>query len=162
MATKDRLEVDFGRAAQDYAKHRPGFPAAFFDHVRGLGIGVAGTRVLDLGTGTGTLACGFAERGCDVVGLDPSSEMLAQATKTAIDAGLRVSWVQGWAEATGLPDAEFDIVCAGQCWTGPPTACRRRGHPPSSFQGSRPHCVLQLPTAPRKRRRGDRGDRAPA
>jgi SAM-dependent methyltransferase len=27
-----------------------------------------------------------------------------------------VRWVQGWAEATGLVDSEFDIVCAGQCW----------------------------------------------
>jgi SAM-dependent methyltransferase len=111
-----RLDVDFGRAAGDYAQHRPGFPIAFFDHVKGLGIGVAGKRVLDLGTGTGTLACGFAERGSDVVGLDPSPEMLAQAAKTADDADLSVRWVQGWAEATALLDGEFDVVCAGQCW----------------------------------------------
>jgi ubiquinone/menaquinone biosynthesis C-methylase UbiE len=110
------LEVDFGRSARDYAQHRPGFPPAFFDHVSGLGIGVAGQRILDLGTGTGTLACGFAERGCDVVGLDPSPEMLAEAKRTATDAGLGVRWVRGWAETTGLPDGEFDIVCAGQCW----------------------------------------------
>jgi ubiquinone/menaquinone biosynthesis C-methylase UbiE len=116
MAAKDRPEVDFGRAARDYAQHRPGFPSAFFDHVKGLGVGVAGERVLDLGTGTGTLACGYAQRGCDVVGLDPSPEMLAQAAEMADDAGLRVQWVQGWAEATGLPDGEFDVVCAGQCW----------------------------------------------
>lgn len=116
MDTKDRPEVDFGRAAHDYARHRPGFPAEFFDHVKGDGIGGAGQRILDLGTGTGTLACGFAERGCDVVGLDPSPDMLAQATKTAAAAGLRVRWVPGWAEATGLPGADFDVVCAGQCW----------------------------------------------
>jgi SAM-dependent methyltransferase len=116
MTSTRRPAVDFGRAAHDYAKHRPGFPPAFFDHVRGLGIGVAGQRVLDLGTGTGTLACGFAERGCDVIGLDPSPEMLAQAAKTADDAGLRVRWVQGWAEATGLANREVDVVCAGQCW----------------------------------------------
>jgi ubiquinone/menaquinone biosynthesis C-methylase UbiE len=116
VVARDRPEVDFGRAAHDYAQHRPGFPVAFFEHVRGLGIGAAGERVLDLGTGTGTLACGFAERGCDVVGLDPSPEMLAQAAKTADDAGLSVRWVQAWAEATGLPDSELDVVCAGQCW----------------------------------------------
>jgi SAM-dependent methyltransferase len=110
------LDVDFGRAAEDYAKHRPGFPPEFFDHVDGYGIGVAGQRILDLGTGTGTLACGFADRGCDVVGLDPSSEMLAQAREIAADAGLRVQWVQGWAETIGLPDSTFDVVCAGQCW----------------------------------------------
>jgi len=110
------LPVDFGRAAQDYAQHRPGFPAAFFDHVSGLAIGVTGQRILDLGTGTGTLACGFAARGCETVGLDPSTEMLAEAARLAVEAGLSVRWVNGRAEATGLPDAEFDIVCAGQCW----------------------------------------------
>lgn len=108
--------MDFGRAAGDYAQHRPGFPGAFFDHARGLGIGIAGQRILDLGTGTGTLACGFAGRGCDVVGLDPSPEMLAEAARVSRDAGLSVRWAQGWAEATGLPDADFDVVCAGQCW----------------------------------------------
>jgi ubiquinone/menaquinone biosynthesis C-methylase UbiE len=109
-------DVDFGRAAHDYARHRPGFPRAFFDHVRGLGIGAPGQRIVDLGTGTGTLACGFAERGCEVVGLDPSTEMLAEAARIAAEAGLSVSWVNGRAEATGLPDVECDIVCAGQCW----------------------------------------------
>lgn len=112
LAVKRRLETDFGRAADDYARHRPGFPPAFFDHVSALGVGVAGQRVLDLGTGTGTLARGFAERGCDVVALDPSPEMLAQAAKTSA----RVRWVEGWAESPGLADGDFDVVCAGQSW----------------------------------------------
>lgn len=116
MTTTRRLDVDFGLAAHDYARHRPGFPPAFFDHVKELGIGLSGQRVLDLGTGTGTLARGFAEHGCHVVGLDPSPEMLVQAAKAADDAGLSVRWVQGWAETTGLGDGDFDVVCAGQCW----------------------------------------------
>jgi SAM-dependent methyltransferase len=111
-----KLGVDFGRAAHDYAQHRPGFPVAFFEHVGRLGLGLSGQRILDLGTGTGTLARGFAERGCEVVGLDPSPEMLAEAKKTAAADGLSVSWVQGWAESTRLPDNAFDVVCAGQCW----------------------------------------------
>ena len=126
MAARDRPEVDFGLAASDYAKHRPGFPPAFFEHVKGLGIGLAGQRVLDVGTGTGTLACGFAERGSDVVGLDPSPEMLIQAARAAEREGLRASWVRGWAESTGLSDGEFDVVCAGQCWHWFDRACAAR------------------------------------
>ena len=108
--------VDFGVAAEDYARHRPGFPDAFFDHVRTLGMGLAGQRVLDVGTGTGTLALGFARRGCDAVGLDPSGNMLAQARRLAIEQRLTVRWVEARAEATGMPAESFDLVCAGQCW----------------------------------------------
>jgi ubiquinone/menaquinone biosynthesis C-methylase UbiE len=108
--------VDFGSAATDYAAHRPGFPQPFFEHVRRLGIGLAGQSVLDLGTGTGTLARGFAEGGCSVVGVDVSPRMLAEAERMSAEMGLSVRWVQTPAEETSLPDGMFDIVCAGQCW----------------------------------------------
>lgn len=108
--------IDFGPAATDYARHRPGFPEIFFDHVSGYGIGVAGQRVLDLGTGTGTLARGFARRGCRVIGLDPSAEMLSEAITLTRSAGLAVHYVRAWAEATCLKANAFDVVCAGQCW----------------------------------------------
>ena len=116
MTPDGALPIDFGPAARDYALHRPGFPAAFFEHVATLGIGITGQCVLDLGTGTGTLACGFAERGCTAVGIDPSPGMLAEAARAAAQADLPVRWVEARAEATGLPDGEFDVVCAGQCW----------------------------------------------
>jgi SAM-dependent methyltransferase len=116
MAPNDVLPVDFGRTAGDYARHRPGFPTVFYEHVRAASIGLPGQRVLDLGTGTGALACGFAERGCDAVGLDPSPRMLAEAANAAQRAGLSVRWIDGRAEATGLPDRDFDVVCAGQAW----------------------------------------------
>ena len=108
--------VDFGSAATDYAVHRPGFPVPFFEHVGRLGIGLAGQSVVDLGTGTGTLARGFAERGCSVVGIDVSPQMLAEAERMSTEAGLSVRWVKAPAEATSLPDGAFDVVCAGQCW----------------------------------------------
>jgi 2-polyprenyl-3-methyl-5-hydroxy-6-metoxy-1,4-benzoquinol methylase len=44
---------------------------------------LAGTRWLDAGCGTGTLACWLAARGCSVLGVDAASEMVAAAAQSA-------------------------------------------------------------------------------
>src|SRR3990172_8874953 len=51
---------DFGKAAEDYARYRKGFPDSFFKRLLQDGIGMPGQSILDLGTGTGSLARGFA------------------------------------------------------------------------------------------------------
>ena len=110
------MDVDFGRTASDYGSYRAGFPERLFDELGVREIGRAGQLVLDLGTGTGSLARGFARRGAVVTGLDPSEAMLAEAERLAAQAGLAVDFRQGRAEATGLSDSHFDVVTAGQCW----------------------------------------------
>jgi SAM-dependent methyltransferase len=110
------MKVDFGKTAEDYAKHRAGFPDVLFERLAGFGIGRHGDRVLDLGTGTGTLGRGFALRGCDVTGLDPSVELLEQARALDQRAGVDTRYVVARAEDTGLPACTFDVVAAGQCW----------------------------------------------
>jgi SAM-dependent methyltransferase len=110
------LAVDFGRTAQDYARHRAGFPADFFARVAPWGIGLPRQALLDLGTGTGTLARGFALRGCRVTGLDPAQPMLQQAHELDRAARVEVRYLAARAESSGLPDAAFDVISAGQCW----------------------------------------------
>jgi len=62
--------------------------------------------VLDVATGTGTVAAELARRtGCSVVGLDQSEEMLAEARRRV---PARVALVQGDAEHLPFPDACFD------------------------------------------------------
>jgi SAM-dependent methyltransferase len=107
---------DFGKAADDYARHRAGFPDSLFERLAGFGLGAPGQHVVDLGTGTGSLGRGFARRGCRVIGIDPSAAMLEQAGEIDAAEGLASEYRVASAEETGLPEASADLVSAGQCW----------------------------------------------
>jgi ubiquinone/menaquinone biosynthesis C-methylase UbiE len=65
-------------------------------------------RVLDLGCGTGTLALMLAERGLDVVGVDPAAAMLEVARHKP--GAERVRWICGDAMSPALRDVEVDLV----------------------------------------------------
>jgi len=108
--------VDFGRTASDYARYRQGFPDQWFGALVQQGIVKQGERVLDLGTGTGSIARGLALRGLSTVGLDPSDALIEQAKKLDIALGVKTRYFIGTAEQTGLTSESFDIITAGQCW----------------------------------------------
>jgi len=75
-----------------------------------------GTRLLDIGAGTGTLAFMAAARGAEVTGIDVSAPMLAEAERkrSASPAGDRVTLVEaGVAEMdAALAGRTFDVVTA--------------------------------------------------
>ena len=108
--------IDFGKTAADYERHRPGFPASMFERLLACGWIAPGTRVLDVGTGTGSLALGLAARGMEAVGLDPSTALLDVARRRAAEYGVAARFIEGMAEDTGAEAASFDLVTAGQCW----------------------------------------------
>lgn len=110
------MQVDFGRTAEDYSRHRAGFPEALFERLLRWQIGTPGQSLLDLGSGTGSLARGFARRGARVTALDVSQEMLDAAAALAAGDGLEIAFRRAGAEATGLRGGSFDSVTAGQCW----------------------------------------------
>ncbi len=72
-----------------------------------------GQRVLDVATGTGLVAFELARRGCEVVGVDQSEEMLSGA-RAALERrpslAHRVLFVRGEAEDLQFGDGEFDAV----------------------------------------------------
>jgi len=108
--------IDFGRTAVDYATYRVGFPDLLFERLAAHHLQIANARVVDLGTGTGALARGFARRGAHVLAIDPMATMLEQARRLDAREGLAIDYRLGRAEDTGLSSGAFDIVAAGQCW----------------------------------------------
>jgi SAM-dependent methyltransferase len=110
------MKIDFDYA-YDHPCYRPRFPDELFERLAGrFQLGMSGQRVLDLGTGSGTMARAFSRRGCVVTGLDPEPAQLEEAKRLSRQNELPVLYVQGTAEQTGLADGSFDVVSAGQCW----------------------------------------------
>lgn len=108
--------VDFGRVSDDYAKHRPGPPASFYDRLAAIAP-IAGSSVVDAGCGTGWIALEFAARGARrVVGVDPSGPQLEAARRLAAERGVTCDFRTGKAEATGLEAGAFDWWVASQAW----------------------------------------------
>ena len=80
----------------------------------------SGERVLDLGCGDGVLTAKIARRGCDVIGVDASEEMVEAAKAIGVQARL------GDGAALSF-DAEFDAVFSNASlhWMTPPEAVAR-------------------------------------
>jgi SAM-dependent methyltransferase len=101
----------FSDRAQDYARHRPAYPEAAIDAVLdGLG-DPAALAAADVGAGTGISSRLLADRGVRVAAVEPNAAMRAAAAPHP-----RVTWLDGTAERTGLPDAAADLVLCAQAF----------------------------------------------
>src|SRR5882757_6195707 len=97
-----------------YEELRPPYPPSFFREVaQRLALGKQ-HALIDLGTGPGLLALGFAPYVGRIVGVDPEPAMLAAAKKAAEHATQAFTLIAGKAE--NLPDniGGFDVVTIGR------------------------------------------------
>ena len=102
-----------------YDSVRPAYPdeavAALIDAARrGRGVNAPGRcplRAADIGAGTGKMSELLARRGLLVDAVEPSEAMRAQASSVE-----GVTWHDGVAEDTGLPNDVYDIVVFAQSW----------------------------------------------
>ena len=108
--------IDWGKTADDYATHRPGPPPQFYALLQAWGIGHAGQRLLDVGTGTGLLARQFARHGAQVTGTDSAAGQIKAARAAAEAEALNVDFRVAATEALPFVDDSFDAVTAMQCW----------------------------------------------
>jgi SAM-dependent methyltransferase len=100
----------FHDRAQDYAHYRPGYPPAVVDFLL-AGWPVNGRTAADVGAGTGISARMLAEAGLDMIAIEPNADMRQMALPHP-----RVRWIDGTAEATGLPGTSVDLVLVAQAF----------------------------------------------
>jgi SAM-dependent methyltransferase len=101
-----RLSSSFGAAATAYAEHRPDYAQAAVRWALEL---APGSRVLELGAGTGKLTAALVALGLEVVAVEPDPAMLTEL-RGALPA---VRALPGGAESVPLSDASIDAVVSG-------------------------------------------------
>ena len=95
----------WGSAAEDWASLMEPQGRPLFDAVLARGRFTPGTRVLDVGCGSGAFVRLIAARGCDVTGVDASEQLLSVARRTP-----GAIFHHSDMEALPFSDAGFDIV----------------------------------------------------
>ncbi len=105
----------FSDRVSDYVKYRPSYPYEAIDAILAATNLAPGSRVADVGSGTGISSKLFLERGFEVIGVEPNGEMRAAAD--VLLGGLpKFRSVDGTAERTGLEDGSVGLVVAAQAF----------------------------------------------
>jgi ubiquinone/menaquinone biosynthesis C-methylase UbiE len=95
----------FGRVAEEYDRVRSSYPAALVDEAcAGL---APGSRVVEVGSGTGKLTVALVEHGLEVDAVEPDADMAAVARRHVGDA---VSFHIARFEDVELPERAFETV----------------------------------------------------
>jgi SAM-dependent methyltransferase len=119
-AENERLRAIFAEDAERYDRARPGYPAAMYDDLVAMtGIG-PGSRVLEIGCGTGQATVPLARLGCQIVAVELGAA-LAELARRNLAAFPDVEVVTAAFEAWPLPTEPFDLVISATAfhWIDP-------------------------------------------
>lgn len=105
---RERLRQTFGSVAEQYDRARPTYPAAVFDDLAELAWLEPGSRVLEIGPGTGKATAELVRRGYSVTGIELSQDLAAIARRNAPSAEIEVADFETWEPA----EAGFDAIVA--------------------------------------------------
>jgi SAM-dependent methyltransferase len=116
----------FEEAPELYDRVRPGYPEALFDDLARLAGLRTGSRVLELGCGTGQATVPLAQRGYEVVAVELGAG-LAGVARRKLAPFPTVTVVNAAFEAWELPPAPFDVVLAATSfhWIDPAVRVRK-------------------------------------
>ncbi len=106
----------FSDRATDYVKYRPSYPGAAIDAILEAIGEPSQLTAADIGAGTGISSRLLAERGVQVLAVEPNAEM-----RQAAEIYPLVEWREGTSEVTNLPESSVDLVTCFQSfhWFNP-------------------------------------------
>jgi SAM-dependent methyltransferase len=105
---RERLRETFGSVAELYDRARPTYPAAVFDDLAELASLESGSRVLEIGPGTGQATKELARRGYAVTGVELSAELAEIARRNVPAAEIDVGDFEQWEPG----ETGFDAIVA--------------------------------------------------
>ena len=105
---RERLRTTFGSVAEQYDRARPSYPDGIFDDLAELAGLRAGSRVVEVGPGTGKATVELVRRGYAVSGVELSADLADVARRNAPAAEIVVSDFEHWQPET----AGFDAIVA--------------------------------------------------
>ena len=105
---RERLRQTFGSVAEQYDRARPTYPAAVFDDLAELAQLEPGSRVLEIGPGTGKATAELVRRGYSVSAIELSQDLAAIARRNVPSAAIEVGDFETWEPE----QAGFDAVVA--------------------------------------------------
>jgi ubiquinone/menaquinone biosynthesis C-methylase UbiE len=109
-------QIEFGQVATSYAQVREDIPASLMDSLYNRGVFFDGKNIADIGCGVGALTRKMAMRKANVVGVEPTKELLERANALNRLKNYTIPYLHGTAEDTGLEASKYDIVTVMRAW----------------------------------------------
>ncbi|MGW2563824.1 class I SAM-dependent methyltransferase [Streptomyces sp. NPDC001514] len=128
----------FDSVASQYSAARPGCPAALYDAVEELtGRPIKGSRVVDVGAGTGIATRVLRDRGAHIVAVEPGHAIAGELRRALPGVPL----LRAVGDALPLADGTADLLTYAQAWHWTDPA---RSVPEAFRVLARPHGALAL------------------
>ncbi|MGW6906243.1 class I SAM-dependent methyltransferase [Streptomyces sp. NPDC054940] len=115
-----RLSRIFDEDAELYDRARPGYPPELFDDLEELAGTGPGSRVLEVGCGTGQATVPLAARGCRITAVEAGPRM-AEVARRNLAGAAAVEVVTAEFEGWPLPEERFDALVSATAfhWIDP-------------------------------------------